>query len=261
MTDNKKNRSNKKKATTPKSALGELMKKLALTPSTSSEMTCYHGSPAEKFYIDNDYEKSIRDYLLTQLKFSKGHSSAIWEKNNMLNVELGMKFDLDHLEFMKDLKLEGNVSAKSVVQALLIMGFRIKYRWIPVLLPGVLAEKCSTKKLKKYCRDIRTDDRTIINILSRETKAFCDCMKPKKTEAKNTKKMGRCSGCDTLFPKEQMLECTRCRSHYYHSKEYQINHWPFHKFFCKERVSIAERNGVFRSLVSCFGQKELEETK
>jgi hypothetical protein len=284
MTNNKKKRNNKKKAPTPTSALDELMKKLTLASSTYSEMTCYHGSSIEKFSLDSDYEKTIRDYLSTQLIFIKGYG-AIWETN----MELGMKFDTDHLEFMKDVKfgrfvfakcvsihlnnnLEDNVSAKSVVQALLFMGFRIKYCWIPesLLLSGVLVETDNTEKLFKYCRDIKTDDRTIINIISRETKAFCGCMKPKKTEAKNMKKMGRCSGCDKLFPKEQMLKCSGCcRSHYYHSKECQINHWPFHKKICglavdrssKELVSIAERNEIYRNLVSRFDQQELEERK
>ena len=296
MTNNKKNRNkNKKKATTPKSALDELMNKLALMPSTSSsERTCYHGSSVDQFSIDNDYEKTIRDYLLGQLKFSKGHSSsAIWEVT-MLNMELGINFLMDRLEFTKDVKfsrfifakcvtirlnnnnLEDNdSSAESVVQALLFMDYQIKF--ISLLLSGGLVEENNTEKLMKYCRDIRTDDRTIINTLSRETKAFCDCMKPEKTEAKKRIKYDRCSGCEKLFPREQMLECSGCRSrcHYYHSKGCQINHWPFHREFCgaafaekicevavassKEMTSIDERNEVLRSMVSRFDQQELEE--
>jgi hypothetical protein len=114
------------------------------------------------------------------------------------------KFDTDHYEFMTDPKfgvfvfalvttlylnnnVEENTNAKCVVTILLHMGIHIKYLYTYYLdLSNTLGQEGNEVKYKKYLHDINADgDRGIINYLSRETKIFCECMKPKKAEAKN----------------------------------------------------------------------------
>jgi hypothetical protein len=64
-----------------------------------------------------------------------------------------------------------------------------------------------------------------------KTKDFCDCMKSKKSEAKEMEKLGRCAGCDDLFPKETLRLRNGCQLIRFHSKECLIEHWPTHKSY------------------------------
>ena len=106
----------------------------------------------------------------------------------------------------------------------------------------------------KYNRDI-TNERGLINCLSRETSLYCNCMTPHKIEA-NKKlsetttttttmdgrvttvvptvvKVGTCFGCQQEFPKQTLSFCTGCNIHKYCGKRCQIDNWPHHKVFCK----------------------------
>jgi hypothetical protein len=88
MPTNKKKRRNKiEKApptpsTTSPSTLDELVKGMTLalasaSASSSSEMTCYHGSTAEKFSLDSDYRKVICNYLSTLWKLKKDETYRV----------------------------------------------------------------------------------------------------------------------------------------------------------------------------------------
>ena len=158
-------------------------------------MTCFHGSSAEKFSPG-----SVCNCLLSQ------HQLGSVRDDNK-RVEVLQKFDTDHWEFMTDPKfgefvfavattlylnnnVEENTNAKCVVTILLHMGIRIKYLHTYRLdRSNTLEHEGNEVKYKKYLRAINADgDRGIINCLSCETKIFCECMKPKKAEAKNMKK-------------------------------------------------------------------------
>jgi hypothetical protein len=56
-------------------------------------------------------------------------------------------------------------------------------------------------------------------------------MKSKKSEAKEMEKLGRCAGCDDLFPKETLRLRNGCQLIRFHSKECLIEHWPTHKSY------------------------------
>jgi hypothetical protein len=239
MPTNKKKRNNNKKAPTPTARTTPSVLNLdELVSSSSSEMTCYHGSTAEKFPLDSDYGKVICDYISSRQKLGDGISTRE-------GGEFEIKFGMDHIELMADLKfgqfvfafsttvylnnnLEENTYAKSTVRQLLYLGITIKYYWIP----ASLGEKYDKEKYYKYCRDIG-DERGIINCLSRETKIFCDCMKPKKSEAKNMEKLDKCYGCKELFAKADLRFCIGCNVVKYCSKECHINSWPSHKSDCR----------------------------
>ena len=87
------------------------------------------------------------------------------------------------------------------------------------------------EKYEKYSRDSLTK-RGIINILDRETKTFCHCMKPYKEEAKRMEKIGMCRNCRKGFPKLKLKSCSRCLNTQYCSNKCMKNSWPTHKQFC-----------------------------
>jgi hypothetical protein len=247
MPTNKKKKRNKKENAPPSSSttiplvLDKIMEELASVPAASSERTCYHGSTAEKFALDSEFGKVICDYLSSQRqKLDNGCSTR--EK-----VDLEEKFGMEHVEFMTDPRfgrfifafsttvylnsnLKENLLAKiTVVRRLLQLGMIIKYAHIPKSLGG----RFNAEIFLKHSMDVNADERGVINCLSRETKIFCDCMKPKKTEAKDMEKLGRCYGCNEIFQKEQLRLCTGCSTIKFCSKECHRRKWNDHKVQCK----------------------------
>merc|ERR1712238_588822 len=81
------------------------------------------------------------------------------------------------------------------LQFILCLGIKSKYLHSPL--------SADTEKLHKYGRDIMTA-RGIINCLYRETKTFCDCMKPYKIDAVGMDKLGSCYGCRKKVSKTQL---------------------------------------------------------
>ena len=89
-------------------------------------------------------------------------------------------------------------------------------------------------KMNRYARTFMImDERGIINCLSRETKSFCDCMQPKKMEAKGMAKTELCDGCNHSFPRKGMLKCGGCNLAMYCNEDCQTKDWPKHKEYCK----------------------------
>jgi hypothetical protein len=249
MPTNKKKRRNKNEkapptpSTTSTSTLDELVKGMTLTSasaSSSSEMTCYHGSTADKFSLDSDYRKVICNYL-----------STLWKLKKDERIEYQRKFGNDHVELVKDPRfgqfvfafsttmylntyLNSNLKSSyafNAVQQLLQLGISIKFACTSSIRLSVV-EGCDKDIGFKHIRDIN-DERGVINCLSRETKNFCDCMKPKKIEAKNMEKLGQCHGCKEWFQKADLLFCTGCNAVKYCSKECQRQKWNDHKVDCK----------------------------
>ena len=65
-------------------------------------------------------------------------------------------------------------------------------------------------QIKRYRRECwNNDDRGVINSLSRETKAYCNCMKDKKSEANGMEKLERCLACQHSFPRAGMTNTGR----------------------------------------------------
>ena len=97
------------------------------------------------------------------------------------------------------------------------------------------------EKSKRYIRTImQNDDRSVINCLSRETKAFCDCMQAKKTEAKGMAKTERCCGCGITFPRTGMLICSGCKISVFCDEVCQTLNWPRHREDCQELQKVAQ---------------------
>lgn len=172
-----------------------------------------------------------------------------WKKTK--RIEYQRKFGNDHVELVKDPRfgqfvfafsttmylntyLNSNLKSSysfNAVQQLLQLGISIKFACTSSIRLSVV-EGCDKDIGFKHIRDIN-DERGVINCLSRETKNFCDCMKPKKIEAKNMEKLGQCHGCKEWFQKADLLFCTGCNAVKYCSKECQRQKWNDHKVDCK----------------------------
>merc|ERR1711865_141089 len=92
-------------------------------------------------------------------------------------------------------------------------------------------------KLCKSLRDIASV-RGIINICYRETKEFCQWVKPLQLQAKKAEKVGICCGCQETFPKQDVSYCSGCLVHVYCSYECSKNNWAHHKTNCARKNYI-----------------------
>jgi hypothetical protein len=186
-------------------------------------------------------ERYFFDYLSLQCrKLDNG-----WSKRELVDFE--EKFGMEYLKFITDPRfsrfifafsttvylnsnLKEDLLAKiTVVRQLLKLGMSVKYAYIPKSLGG----EFNAEIFLKHSNDIIANERGVINCLSRETKIFCECMKPKKTEAKDMEKLGRCFGCNELFQKEQLRLCTGCNTIKFCSKKCHSQKWNDHKVYCK----------------------------
>lgn len=93
------------------------------------------------------------------------------------------------------------------------------------------------QKLLKYNRDIESK-RGIINICHRETKAFCDCMKPLRLKVKTWAKTEECFGCGNSFLKKELPYCSGCLDFVYCSYECSKRTWVHHKNDCARKNYI-----------------------
>jgi len=76
--------------------------------------------------------------------------------------------------------------------------------------------------------------RTAIRFFSKRIP--CSCLDDLYSEAKETlTKMGGCRNCGQVKEHSALMECSRCKSVQYCSKECQLTHWPSHKEVCDSR--------------------------
>ena len=87
-----------------------------------------------------------------------------------------------------------------------------------------------------------SDDHTLISYLKHRIP--CTCLNDLYKQVKSTKKMGLCFNEDCCYPdrmveRDAMLNCTRCRSANYCSRECQVADWPRHKKMLCDEVAKA----------------------
>lgn len=94
-------------------------------------------------------------------------------------------------------------------------------------------------KLNRYIRNIECDERGIINCLSRETKAYCDCMNDKKREVKGMDKTEFCVGCRIYFPRDGMMKCNGCKIAMFCTEDCFSKHSPAHReHYCNAKQEL-----------------------
>ena len=91
-------------------------------------------------------------------------------------------------------------------------------------------------KLLKHKRDVVTE-RGMINMCYRETKIFCQCMKPLRVAGKTQEKVGYCFGCNEEFPKTHLSYCSGCLYNVYCSFDCSKQDWVQgnHKHHCARK--------------------------
>ena len=209
-------------------------------------LTCYHSSTAEKFADDSGFQDAVISYLKI---LDRTYPGELYVKNQLVsepafdlmltNSEFGEYIFALCTELLKhDINNEGWESAAfgkgMALQKLVSLGIAIKYYWIPRakekdINPGSVYYR----KKKKYEVDITTI-RGLVNVLARETKPFCDCMKEEKSKAKTMQKVGLCFNCGDDFPKRQLLLCAGCLGAHFCSKKCQLQQWSSHKALCEK---------------------------
>ena len=199
----------------------------------TTKARCYHGTTVETFTNGSDFQMAIDTYLIV---FKTG-------KNQIEMGKLLSAFYRKYQELMKNPEFNQGVfavatdiflknsygsevysSSKAELMTVLSLGILSKYNFCPL--------SADREKQNKYDRDCKTD-RGIMNILERETKTFCNCMKPYKEDAKAMEKIGMCDNCHEEFPKMHLKRCSRCLALQYCSKECMRSNWPAHKQFCR----------------------------
>jgi len=201
----------------------ETMKIISSTPTTR----CYHGSTAENFAVNSEFNKVLDDWMSILMnmtttaefviqisKFSAKHMKLINDPEIIKHM-----FALATVMFLNNYSRSSWDQVSDEVRIILLFGIKIKY-------PPVK----DREKQEKYNRDIQTD-RGIIKFLSRELLS-CHCMDNLKLEAKTMEKVGLCMGCSQEFPKQILKRCSRCLSEQYCGKECMRICWPTHKQFC-----------------------------
>lgn len=204
-------------------------------------LECYHGSTAKKFTHDSDYCRAVWKVLSfchTVRKLRARGKRPDFDEFARRNQRLirDTEFGTFLFAICTSVYLSNNYAVnkaeQGTVEVLLSYGLHIKYVYKPLsegkdISPGSAIHE----RYIKYCRDARTE-RGTINCLSRETKEFCDCMATKKEKAKTMEKLGRCYGCNKLFPKGRLFKCNNCHCHQYCSNKCQSNDWPNHRMSC-----------------------------
>jgi len=211
-----------------KESTGELRTAAAVAAATaaSASNTCVrsHGSDSDHFLDGVAYEDILVDYI------------------SALNAE---KFVNDHPEYFVDLNfaqylfslctswyLKTNQTSYEM-KALLHAAMTIKYFYIPHHCSGG-GPGPNVGKLDRYLHVICNNDvRGVINMLSRETKPYCNCMQDKKTEADNMEKVATCTGCGRTSQRTGMKKCTACEWALFCTEDCYGVHWPAHHETCQ----------------------------
>ena len=195
-------------------------KKGTSTTDTTIMARCYHGSTAENVAMGSHFRMAIDEWITTLI------NSA--DKNRPEKQIVFTNFQVKHKELLSNPEFFQCIFALGTDMFKTSYGseenFLSKWKLKSVLNLGIRSYWSSSlsidnEKYEKYSRDSLTK-RGIINILDRETKTFCHCMKPYKEEAKRMEKIGMCRNCRKGFPKLKLKSCSRCLNpHNRHQKE------------------------------------------
>ena len=148
---------------------------------------CCHGSTSAHFPDGRAYSDVIK-------KYEDREGAAKYYKDDAENFT-DSNFSQYIVAVCTSWYLKTNTTNEAM-KGLLLLAMLGKYPSDPEA-KGVFDDK-----FIRYTRSLKhKDDRSVINCLSRETKAFCDCMQAKKTEAKGMAKTELCCGCDITFPR------------------------------------------------------------
>ena len=193
---------------------------------------CYHGSTRAAF-LNSDY---IREVICNPSTYNKHEEFC--QFTFALATEMWFQF----MKIDKDNKDE-RLQWINDIDIILELGIRRRYYWIPTTTGGDASFGSeNNRKSCKYFRDIATASanetpcyRGIINVLARETKSNCDCMKLYQLEAKKIEKVGFCSGCCSNVPKMKLRLCLGCNHMIkYCCRKCQKLDWSRHRALCKD---------------------------
>jgi hypothetical protein len=211
---------------------------VAAAAASDASKKCYHGSTRAAF-LNSDY---IREITCNESTYNKNEEFC--QFTFALATEMWfqfMKIDNDknneRLQWLYD------------IEDVLEHGIKRRYLWIPITKgedAGFGSE--NDRKLYRYFRDISTATahespcyRGNINVLARETKSNCDCMKLYQLEAKKIEKVGFCIGCYCNVPKMKLRLCLGCHHMIkYCSRKCQKLDWSIHRALCKNVQSCKD---------------------
>jgi len=204
--------------------------------------SCFHGSNLAAFE-NHEYAGVMQAYILMVSEVYE-----IGRDNSLIATQRYTKFRSDHNYLMNHdadfccfifaycahLYLKYDLSSakyKAIITQLLTLGVTLRYI-NQAAVNGVDVHPGSENVVKwnKYCSDIPSE-RGVIKCLARETP--CNCMHPKKAEAKGMDKTNVCNDCRNHFPKTSLSFCTGCQIAKYCSKACQVSDWPRHRALCK----------------------------
>jgi len=228
-------------------------------------LSCFHGSNLADLK-NVEYIEAVQSYTLICsdickfgqsadiCKFGQGGSLIYFQRLEKFNDDHKhlMMLDADFCRFVfayctifyqKYYHLSANY--KMDLTILLSLGIKMRYsHQVEKTIDNVGPGSENKEKSDKYMRDIRSE-RGIIKCLARETP--CDCMDPKKEEAKGMDKINPCNGCNKRFPKTNLFFCKGCQIVKYCSKACQINEWPNHRDLCKNQQLLIEMKKRIKS--------------
>ncbi|OEU09084.1 hypothetical protein FRACYDRAFT_248969 [Fragilariopsis cylindrus CCMP1102] len=200
---------------------------------------CYHGSTRAAF-LNSDY---IREVICNPSTYDKH------EEFCQFTFALATEMWFQLMKIDKDNKDERSQWINDIV-TILEYGISRRYYWIPTTAGGDAGFGSeNNRKICRYYRDIATASanetpcyRGIINVLARETKSNCDCMKLYQLEAKKIEKVGFCSGCCSNVPKMKLRLCLGCiHMIKYCCRKCQKLDWSRHRALCKDAQRCKDR--------------------
>jgi hypothetical protein len=214
-------------------------------------LLCYHGSTAENISEACDWFYGTMETNMSEVSDFIRVIDACYEKDIEMDDTLKIfdpKFGtflfavatkiMKELNFLKwcESEVYSNDPDRKCLEIIVSLGIDVRYHWIPMMAieedvnnPGSVYYR----KREKYKIDIKTN-RGMINVLARETKSVCDCMKPERSKTKTMEKFSFCYNCLNKFPKNQLLLCGGCLGVHLCSKDCHNQRWPSHKIGCEK---------------------------
>ena len=217
-----------------------------VSPYSASSGTnpCYHGSSADKFQPDSEYEKAAQEYVDMYHHIVLNILTIQDVRRVQQSTDIQKKYYEDHINLCNDPEFVRFIFAFCTQQYLESNNFKDKSRQQVIRMLLTLGIQCrydtdDLEKFEKYYRDINTE-RGTIKVLVRETTTHCNCMNEAKDIAKTMDKVARCNGCNLVFPKATLQFCDYCQNVRYHDSDCQRNHWLEHQFDCKSFARAKE---------------------